>query len=226
MMFFRDRQDAGTRLAAALEMYRGRDDVIVLGLARGGLPVAFEVARVLGLPLDVFAVRKLGAPGQEELAMGAIATGGLRVLNEDVIRALALEPPEIERAVKRESAELERRERTYRQGRPQHSLAGKTVLLVDDGLATGSSMEVAVMAVRSHDPERIVVAVPVGPPGTCERLRAVADAIVCLEQPAGFFAVGQFYDDFRQTGDQEIIDLLDAAGDERRFGGGAHAELG
>lgn len=228
-MYFRDRQDAGRRLAKALRTFHGRGDVLVLGLARGGVPVAFEVAEALEVPLEVFAVRKLGVPGQEELAMGAIASGGLRVLNEDVVGALALEPHEIERASEREAAELERRERTYRGDRPQHSLAGKTILLVDDGLATGSSMRVAVQAVRSHDPAQIIVVVPVGPPGTCERMRSEADAVVCLEEPGGFFAVGQFYDDFRQTTDDEIIALLDrsrrGANTDRRPEGEDHARI-
>jgi putative phosphoribosyl transferase len=222
-MYFRDRQDAGRRLARALRTFHGKGDVLVLGLARGGVPVAYEVAQALEVPLDVFAVRKLGVPGQEELAMGAIASGGLRVLNEDVVGALALEPHEIERAAERETTELERRERTYRRDRPQRSLAGKTILLVDDGLATGSSMEVAVQAVRSHDPAEIVVAIPVGPPGTCERMRNVADAVICLEEPGGFFAVGQFYDDFRQTSDDEIIALLEEADAGRRPEGEEHA---
>lgn len=224
-MLFRDRREAGRRLATALEAYRGQEDVVVLGLARGGLPVAFEVAQALDLPLDVFAVRKLGAPGQEELAMGAIATGGLRVLNEDVVQALGLELPAIERAVERETIELERRERIYRGDRAPLSLAGKTVVLVDDGLATGASMEVAVDAARTHDPAAVVVAVPTGPPSTCARLRGIADAVVCLDTPRGFFAVGQWYEDFRQTTDEEIIALLHEAhtGRHARDTGGADA---
>jgi putative phosphoribosyl transferase len=216
-MWFRDRRDAGRRLADALESYRGRDDVVVVGLARGGVPVAVEVARSLDLPVDVFAVRKLGAPGQEELAMGAIATGGLRVLNEDVVRALGLERPEIERAVARETVELERRERAYRRDRAPLPLSGNTVIVVDDGIATGSSMEVAVKALRAHGAASVVVAVPTGPRASCERMRSVADDVVCLDTPAGFFAVGQWYDDFRQTSDPEVIALLDAA-HQRRHG--------
>jgi putative phosphoribosyl transferase len=210
-MRFRNRRDAGRRLADALESYRGRSDIVVLGLARGGVPVAVELARALDLPVDVFAVRKLGAPGQEELAMGAIASGGLRVLNEDVVRALGLELPDIERAIQRETVELERREHAYRRGREPLALTGKKVLLVDDGVATGASMEVAVQAVRSRGAASVVVAVPTGPVATCDRLRSVADAVVCLDTPAGFFAVGQWYEDFRQTSDAEVIASLEQA---------------
>jgi putative phosphoribosyl transferase len=217
-MRFRNRRDAGRRLADALQDHRGRDDVIVLGLARGGVPVAVEVARALELPVDAFAVRKLGAPGQPELAMGAIASGGLRVLNEDVIGALGLEPPEIERAVANETIELERRERAYRGDRDPLSPREKTVLLIDDGLATGSTMEVAVKAVRAQGAASVVVAVPTGPPDTCERLRSVADAVVCLDAPPGFFAVGQWYEDFTQTSDAEVIALLNQEY-ERGLGG-------
>lgn len=224
-MRYRDRKDAGRRLAEALEPYRGRDDVVVMGLARGGVPVAFEVAQALDLPLDVFLVRKLGTPGQEELAMGAIATGGVRVLNEDVVRALDLQQEDIERAAQRETAELERRERAYRGGEPAPALEGKTVLLVDDGLATGASMQVAVKAVRAENPASVVVAVPTAPPSTCKRLEALADTVVCLDMPEHFWAVGQWYEDFTQTTDAEIMALLDEARRARQEPreGGVHA---
>lgn len=225
-MRYRDRQDAGERLAEALEAYRGRDDVLVMGLARGGVPVAFEVARALDLPLDVFLVRKLGTPGREELAMGAIATGGFRVLNEDVLEALDLRTEDIEQAAKRETAELERRERAYRRGEPAPVLEGKSVILVDDGLATGASMQVAVRSVRSENPAAIVVAVPTAPWSTCKQLETMADTVICLDTPENFWAVGQWYENFDQTTDEEIMMLLEQARRARqvhRPGEGTHA---
>src|SRR5438093_424686 len=205
---FHDRTDAGRRLAAKLRPLAGRDDVIVLALPRGGVPVGYEVARALGVPVDVFLVRKLGTPGREELAMGAIASGGVRVLNADVVRALGITPDEIAEAAAREAEELRRREEAYRDGRPAPDLRGKTVILVDDGLATGSTMRAAVAAVRKLGPARVVVAVPVGATETCEEFRSVADDVVCVDTPEPFFAVGNWYEDFAQTTDDEVRELL------------------
>ena len=205
---FADRRAAGLHLATLLHEYADRDDVVVLALPRGGVPVGFEVARALRAPLDVFLVRKLGVPGHRELAMGAIASGGVRVLNEDVIAWYGIRPSVIDAVALEEEAELERRERTYREGRPAIDLRGKHVLLVDDGLATGSTMKAAVRAVRAHEPARIVVAVPVGAPDTCREFEGVADAIVCGRSPERFSAVGQWYRDFAQTTDHEVRDLL------------------
>jgi len=205
---FRDRADAGRRLAAKLRPLAGREDVIVLALPRGGVPVGFEVARGLGVPLDVFLVRKLGTPGREELAMGAIASGGVRVLNTEIVRALGITPDEIAGAAAREAGELRRREEAYRDGRPAPDLRGKTVILVDDGLATGSTMRAAVAAVRKLGPARGVVAVPVGAAETCQEFRGVADDVVCVDTPEPFFAVGNWYEDFAQTTDDEVRDLL------------------
>jgi putative phosphoribosyl transferase len=207
-MAFRDRRDAGRQLGKALAP---RPDALVLGLPRGGIPVAFEVARALGAPLDVFLVRKLGVPGHEELAMGAIASDGIQVLNDDVVQHLGLSPQTIARVRAVEEEELRRREREYRGTRPPVSLTGRTVILVDDGLATGSTMRAAAAAVRQKKPARIVVAVPVGAPNTCTELRREADEVVCLQSPAGFHAVGQFYDNFAQTTDEEVNALLDSA---------------
>ncbi len=187
---FRDRRDAGRFLAGLLEEYRGRPDVIVLGLPRGGVPVAYEVATALGAPLDVFLVRKLGTPGREELAMGAIASGGVMVINDDVVRGLAIAPEAIQHAAEREGHELVRREQAYREGRPFPAVAGKVVIVVDDGLATGSSMRAAIEALRSLRPARIVVAVPATPESTCRELAALADEVVCATTPSPFFAVG------------------------------------
>jgi putative phosphoribosyl transferase len=185
--------------------------VIVLGLPRGGVPVAFEVARALDAPLDVFLVRKLGAPGHEELAMGAIASGGVVVVNDDVVRALKIAPEDVMAEVENEREELTRRESTYRNGRPPLDVRGKTVILVDDGLATGSTMRAAVTALRQKEPERIVVAVPVGAASTCEEFRVIADECVCVIAPENFRAVGLWYDDFSQTSDDEVCDLLTRA---------------
>lgn len=205
---FRDRRDAGRALGTELGAYTGRDDVVVLGLPRGGVPVAFEVAVALDAPLDVFLVRKLGAPGQEELAMGAIASGGVRTLNPAVIESLRISPEEIDRTARSEERELRRREISYREDRPPLDLEGRIVILVDDGLATGSSMRAAVEAVRKLAPERIVVAVPVAPPSTAREMRRVADDVVCVATPEPFYSVGRFYEEFEQTTDEEVRDLL------------------
>lgn len=203
-----DRRNAGRHLARQLQKYAGRDDVIVLALPRGGVPVAYEVAEALGAPLDVFLVRKLGSPGHAELAMGAIASGGVRVINDDVVQALAVRPEQIDAAAARELVELERREREYTEGRPGVTLAARTVIVIDDGLATGSTMRAAVQAIRQQHPARIVVAVPVGAQDTCEDLQALADEVVCGRMPMPFSAVGQWYLDFRQTTDDEVRMLL------------------
>ncbi len=205
---FRNRRDAGRALGTELGAYTGRDDVVVLGLPRGGVPVAFEVAVALDAPLDVFLVRKLGAPGQEELAMGAIASGGVRTLNPAVIESLRISPEEIDRTARSEERELRRREISYREDRPPLDLSGRIVILVDDGLATGSSMRAAVEAVRKLAPERIVVAVPVAPPSTAREMRRVADDVVCVATPEPFYSVGRFYEEFEQTTDEEVRDLL------------------
>jgi putative phosphoribosyl transferase len=207
-MEFAHRAEAGRRLAAELTHYAHRPDVIVLGLPRGGVPVAFEVAQALAAPLDVFLVRKLGVPGHEELALGAIASGGVRVLNEDVIKALNLSDTIIATVTEEQQAELARRERAYRGDRPAPDLRDRIVILVDDGLATGSTMRAAVAAVRQSAPARVVVAVPTGAPSTCAALQAEADEVVCLITPEPFRAVGLWYADFRPTTDEEVVDLL------------------
>jgi putative phosphoribosyl transferase len=210
-MRYRDREDAGRRLATELAPYADRDAVVVLALPRGGVPVAFEVARLLHAPLDVLLVRKLGVPGHPELAMGAIASGGVRVLSHDIISQLVVTPEEVEAATTREGVELDRRDRLYRGDRPPTPLAGRTVILVDDGLATGATMEAAIQAVRQSNPARVVVAAPVGAVETCERLRALADEVVCASTPDDFQAVGLCYDRFDQTSDEEVIELLNRA---------------
>jgi putative phosphoribosyl transferase len=206
---FRDRRDAGRRLAEALEEYTGRPDVIVLALPRGGVPVGFEVARALGVPLDVFVVRNLGLPWQEELAIGALASGGVRVLDLDLIRVAGITESDIERITRQEQLELDRRERIYRGDKPFPDLIGKTVILVDDGLATGSTMKAAVAALRAEKPAQVVVAVPVAAPETCDSLREVADNVVCAVTPEPFRAVSLWYDDFSQTTDEEVHQLLE-----------------
>ena len=208
---FRDRTDAGRQLAEKLRHYAGRDDVVVLALPRGGVPVGSEVAQALGAPLDVFLVRKVGLPGHEELAMGAIASGGVRVVNDDVVRTWDVSGEVFDAAAAEEERELARRERAYRDDRPPPAVAGKVAVLVDDGLATGSTMRAAVAAVRKLGPARVVVAVPVGAPTTCGEFAAVADEVVCAAEPRQFFAVGQWYEDFGQTTDDEVRDLLAAA---------------
>jgi putative phosphoribosyl transferase len=205
---FKDRVDAGRQLAARLASFADRDDVIILALPRGGVPVAFEIAQALHLPVDIFLVRKLGVPGHRELAMGAIATGGVRVLNDDVVRSLQIPSRAIDAVAEEEQRELERRERAYRGNRAAPTVAGRTVIIVDDGLATGSTMRAAVAALRQQAPERIVVAVPVAPPSTCTELRAEADEVVCLATPEPFSAVGLWYRDFSETSDAEVRDLL------------------
>jgi len=210
-MRFHDRADAGRHLAAHLAGYANRDDVIVLALPRGGVPVAFEVARALNAPLDLFLVRKLGVPGHPELAMGAIASGGIRVLSEDLIYELGIPREAVEAVSVRERLELERRDAAYRAGRPKRELRDRTVIIVDDGLATGSTMEAAIKAVRVSAPARIVVASPVAAADTCDRLRHVADEVVCVQTPSPFQAVGLWYERFDQTTDEEVIDLLQRA---------------
>jgi predicted phosphoribosyltransferase len=205
---FQDRVEAGRLLAARLSALANRNDVVVLALPRGGVPVGAEIARALGAPLDVFVVRKLGVPGHEELAMGALASGGVRLLNDDVVQHLDIPASAIDTVTKYEQHELERRERAYRDDRPPLALAGKTVLLVDDGLATGSTMRAAVAAVRQQQPSKIVVAVPVGATSTCASLGEDADEVVCLRQPEPFIAVGLWYRDFSQTSDDEVRELL------------------
>jgi predicted phosphoribosyltransferase len=208
MSRFRNRSDAGRVLAAKLGTYAKRPDVIVLALPRGGVPVAYEVARALDAPLDVFLVRKLGVPGHEEFALGAIATGGVRVINQDVVRGLGIPPDMIDAVAAREQLELERRERLYRGDRPAPDVRGRTVILVDDGLATGATMYAAVKALRQQGAGRVVVAVPIAPPETCEQLREEVDDIVCAVTPEPFHAVGRWYEDFSQTTDDEVRDLL------------------
>ena len=210
-MSFRDRRHAGRALALALEHYANRSDVVVLALPRGGVPVAFEVAQTLHAPLDVFLVRKLGVPGHEELAMGAIASGGVRVLNEEIVRSLRHGREEVEVVAAREQIELERREQMYRGDRPDVELAGKVAIVIDDGLATGATMRAAVKALRLRQPARVVVAVPVGAEDTCHLLRREADEVVCLRMPYPFGGVGMWYDDFSQTDDAEVHELLVAA---------------
>src|SRR5881394_697237 len=211
---FPNRLEAGRQLAQKLEKYAGRDEVIVLGLPRGGVPVANEVAKRLHAPLDVFIVRKLGVPGFEELAAGAIASGGVRVLNEDVMRAIPYADEAIEAVTAKETAELERREQIYREGRPPPELRDRVVILVDDGLATGATMRAAVKALRERVVATIVVAVPVAPPDTCHEVEQLADETICLNSPPFFQAVGQYYEDFSQTSDDDVRELLSRAAQE------------
>src|SRR5213080_1191901 len=208
---FSNRTEAGRLLAEKLLKYAGRTDVIVLGLPRGGVPVAFEVAKRLRAPFDVFIVRKLGVPGFEELAAGAIASGGVRVLNQDVVRAIPYAEEAIEAVTTRETVELERREQIYRQGCTAPELRDRIVILVDDGLATGATMRAAVQALRERGAAKIVVAVPVGPPDTCHEIEEQADETVCLSMPEFFQAVGQYYEDFSQTTDEDVRQLLTSA---------------
>jgi predicted phosphoribosyltransferase len=208
---FRDRRDAGRQLAAELGEYRDRADVLVLALPRGGVPVGFEVAQALGAPLDVFVVRKLGVPGHEELAMGAIASGGARVINEAVVRRARITDAVLAAVTAREQEEVARRERLYRGDRPPPDVRDRTVILVDDRLATGATMRAGVEAVRQGGAKRIVVAVPVGSPETCESMCRGADEVVCLATPEPFVAVGFWYEDFGQESDDDVRTLLDAA---------------
>ncbi|MBD0264962.1 MAG: phosphoribosyltransferase [Tolypothrix sp. Co-bin9] len=207
-MLFKDRRSAGQVLARELAAYANRPDVLVLGLPRGGVPVAFEVAEALNAPLDILVVRKLGVPDQEELAMGAIASGGVRIVNEYIVNLLKISDEVIARVAVQEERELDRRERLYRRNRPLRDLQGCTVILVDDGLATGATMWAAVVAVRKQQPAHIVIAVPVAAPETCHELEAEVDKIVCVSTPSSFQSVGIWYKDFPQTTDEEVRYLL------------------
>lgn len=208
---FKNRKEAGALLAKRLAAYAGRDDVLILALPRGGVPVGFEVALALDLPLDILLVRKLGVPGHEEYAMGAIASAGGSILHRDVINSLGITMATVEMVKRREAAELERREHLYRANRPPPVLQGRTLILVDDGLATGASMQAALQAAKAGKPARVIVAIPVAPPDTCRSLRGQADDIICLQSPEFFQAVGQWYEHFDQTRDEEVIELLDQA---------------
>ncbi len=214
---YRDRRDAGKRLAELLSAYAQRPDVLVLALPRGGVPVAYEVARALNAPLDVFLVRKLGVPGHEEAAMGAIASGGIRVLNDEVIRALRIPEQVVEQVAAREQRELERRERLYRDDRLPPDVKGRTVILIDDGLATGATMRAALRALRHQRPARLIVAVPVGARSACLELLGEADEVICARTPEPFFGVGWWYQNFEQTSDQEVHELLAQAAQERKI---------
>jgi len=211
---FRDRREAGRLLAEKLVAYADRPDVIVLALPRGGVPIAYEVACALNAPLDVFLVRKLGVPGHEEFAMGAIATGGVRVINDEAVRALRIPDHLIEAVAAKEEQELARREHLYRGDRQPPDIRGKTVILVDDGLATGFTMLAAIKALRKQQAGRIVVAVPIAPPETCDQMREQADDVICAVTPEPFYAVGLWYEDFSQTTDDEVRDLLKRANAE------------
>ncbi len=211
----RDRRQAGQVLAQKLDAYARRSDTLVLGLPRGGVPVAFEVARALRAPLDVFLVRKLGVPGYEELAMGAIAADGARFVNWEVVEGLGVSQAQLEAVIRKEERELERREQLYRGNKPRVSAADRVVVLVDDGLATGSTMRVAVTALRLQHPASIVVGVPIAPPSTCEELADIADNVLCALTPEPFYSVGRWYEDFSQTSDEEVRELLELAARER-----------
>jgi predicted phosphoribosyltransferase len=207
-MLYRNRAEAGRKLAEYLLRYKDLPNVLVLALPRGGVPVAYSVARALRVPLDILVVRKLGVPGHEEMALGAIATGGVRVLNDDIIRQYNFSEDVIEQVTRREAKELERRERLYRNGRPPPQVRDQTIILVDDGLATGSSMRVAIRALRHMQPAKIIAAVPVGAAETCDEIRDDADEVVCAARPEPFLAVGHWYGDFSQTSDDEVRELL------------------
>ena len=209
MAIFRDRRDAGRKLAEKLSRYANRSDVIVLALPRGGVPVAYEVALALNVPLDIFTVRKLGVPGHEELAMGAIATGGARVINQDIVRMFNIPQSMVEVVVKQELKELERREREYRGDRTMREIHGLTAILIDDGLATGASMYAAIMGLRAKDPAAIVMAVPTGASETCEAFRPEVDEVICATTPEPFYGVSRWYDDFLQISDEEVQALLE-----------------
>jgi predicted phosphoribosyltransferase len=211
MSFFNDRIDAGKRLAERLSEYANREDVLILALPRGGVPVAFEVAKELNVKMDIFIVRKLGVPGNEELAMGAIASGNIRVLNEDVIRSFRIPQKAIDEATANELGELERRERIYRKNRPVPKISGSTVILIDDGLATGATMRAAVAAVKTKNPAKVIIAVPVAAPDTCSDFGSEVDEVMCVATPEPFYGVGAWYEDFSQTTDKEVCDLLDRA---------------
>jgi len=216
-MIFKDRADAGRKLAAQLTRYADRPDVLVLALPRGGVPVAYEVAKALNAPLDIFLVRKLGVPGHEELAMGAIATGGVRVVNDDLVSYLGIPDEVIDSIAATEQRELERREQAYRDGRPPPDARDRVVILIDDGLATGSTMRAAAASLRLQKPARIVVAVPVSSPETCEEFRSEVDEIVCAVTPQHFQGVGPWYDNFSQTSDEEVRELLKRATQQQQL---------
>ncbi len=209
---FRDRADAGRQLAAALQGYATRPNMLVLALPRGGVPVGYQIATALNAPLDLMLVRKLGVPGHEELAMGAIASGGIRILSQDVVAAFAIPERVIATIAANEEEELDRRERLYRDEHSPPVVAGRTIILVDDGLATGATMRAAALALRAQSPERLIVAVPVAPPESCAELRREVDEVCCLLTPDPFFSVGSWYRDFSQTSDDEVRSLLEAAG--------------
>jgi putative phosphoribosyl transferase len=208
---FRDRADAGRQLAKKLANYSNRDDVLVLGIPRGGVPVAFEVAQALHAPLDILLVRKLGTPGQKELAMGAIASGGIRILNQELVADLGISEHQLAEAIAAQEVELQRREQLYRGVRPGISAQGRVVILVDDGIATGSSMLAAIDALRALQPKKIVVAVPVAPASAENQIKPVADEFVCVLKPEWFFGIGEFYEDFSQTEDSDVRELLEHA---------------
>ncbi len=214
-MLFQDRAEAGREMASRLEEFACRPEVLVLALPRGGVPVGYEVARALNTPLDVFVVRKIGVPWQPELAMGAVASGGTLVLNPEVVRGVGISNTEFEQAVSREMKELEQRERRYRGERPPLDVKGRTVILVDDGLATGSSMRAAAKALRERQPARLVIAAPVAAAATCQELRAEGYEVVCAATPEPFLAVGQWYREFSQTSDEEVRQLLDRAAQQQ-----------
>lgn len=215
---FKDRRDAGRKLAQKLSAYAVKPDIVVLALPRGGVPVAYEVALALSAPLDVFIVRKLGLPGREELAMGAVASGGVRVLNGDIVRMLSIPEEVINIVTKRELRELQRREELYRGNRPTPEVSERTILLIDDGLATGASMRAAIAGLRAQDPARIVVAVPAAAPEACEAFRTEVDEIVCAITPEPFYGVGRWYEDFSQVTDEEVRMLLEEANHQYLYG--------
>lgn len=208
MLVFKNRKDAGTQLAAALKQYKDKTNTIVLGLPRGGIPVAFEIAKALNLPLDVFLVRKLGAPYQEELAMGAIAQGDIRIFNEDVIQGLGISDTEIELEIGKEQAELERRNFLYRGDKPPIDLTNKTVILVDDGVATGATIKAAIQAIEQAGCQKLIVAVPLAPIITTHTLKTMVDEVICLQTPEPFYAIGNYYQDFTQVSSNEVCRLL------------------
>jgi len=211
MAIFKDRRDAGRKLAQKLSAYANRSDVIALALPRGGVPVAYEVALALNAPLDIFTVRKLGLPGHEELAMGAVASGGARVFNQDVVRTFNIPQGVVEAVAKQELKELERRERAFRGDREMREIHDRTAILIDDGLATGASMQAALMGLRARDPARIVVAVPTAPLETCEAFQPLVDEMICATTPEPFYGVGQWYEDFSQVTDEQVQTLLEQA---------------
>ena len=217
---FVNRKEAGEILAEALSGYAGKSGTLVLALPRGGVPVAYEVAKALSAPLDLWLVRKLGVPGQEELAMGAIAGKNTLVLNDDIIAALNISQPTIDSIIAREQAELERRNKHYRHGKPPPDVGGNTILIIDDGLATGATMRAAIASLRQAAAARVIAAVPVGAMSTCRKIGQEADELVCLHTPEPFYGVGQWYSDFSQTSDEEVLALLARAATNS---GGAHA---